>query len=364
MIKKVKSIIAVLVLMLTMLIPVKAVNAEDTLAFTKPITIGGTISETLYSSATNAKYTFSLKRSGTLTVQLGFKEGSGYSWGYLGGITLYDRDGKKIERTEIRDNSDGTDSQAFTVDILAGDYYLYVDTKANDSHPSYIVITTAYVDSNETVVDELTFPHDSQANPIALPLDKVYTGHIANNGSSDVYKVELAKDVMLNVAMTNRTNGINFDIINTNNTVNKKYGTGDKAFTDKIFCPKGTYFITVSKYNTYGSYTIKVSTSSLATTSVKKLKNIRGKMMSVKFGLKSVNDAAGYQIQYSTSKNFKKGKKSVYIENNDYLKSTYTLSGLKKKKTYYVRIRTYMTDNRGDRYYSSWSKAKKIKIKK
>ena len=364
MMKKTKSIIAVLVLMLTMLIPVKAVNAEDTLAFTKPISIGGTISETLYSSATNAKYTFSIKRSGTLTVQIGFKEGSGYSWGYHGGITLYDCDNKRISNVEVRDNSGGTDSGAFTVDILAGDYYLYVDTKANDEHPAQIVITTSYVDSNETVVDDYSNPHDSQANPIALPLDKVYTGHIADTGASDVYKVELTKDVMLNVAMTNRTNGINLEIINTNNTVNKKYGTEDKAFTDKIFCPKGTYYITVSKYRTYGSYTIKVSTSALATTTVKKVKNLRGKMMSVKFGIKSTSDAAGYQIQYSTSKNFKKGKKSVYIENNDYLKSTYTLMNLKKKKTYYVRIRTYMTDNRGDRYYSAWSKAKKIKIKK
>ena len=364
MMKKTKSIIAVLVLVLTMLIPVKAVNAEDAVAFTKPITIGETISETLYSSGTNAKYTFSIKRSGTLTVQLGFKEGSGYSWGYHGGVTLYDCDDKKIERVEIRDDSAGTDSKAFTVDILAGNYYLYIDTKANDKSPAYIVLTTSYVDSNETVVDELTLPHDSQANPIALPLDKVYTGHIANNGASDVYKVELTKDVMLNVAMTNRTNGIGFEIINTNNTVSKKYSTDEKAFTDKIFCPKGTYFITISKHRTYGAYTIKVSTSALATTTVKKVKNLKGKMMSVKFGLKSTSDAAGYQIQYSTSKNFKKGKKSVYIENNDYLKSTYTLTNLKKKKTYYVRIRTYMTDNRGDRYYSAWSKAKKVKIKK
>ncbi|MCD7715739.1 MAG: hypothetical protein LUI39_04720 [Lachnospiraceae bacterium] len=40
-----------------------------------------------------------------------------------------------------------------------------------------------------------------------------------------------------------------------------------------------------------------------------------------------------------------------------------TLSGLKKGKTYYVRIRTYKKVN-GNTYYSAWSSKKTVKIKK
>ncbi|MBO4863476.1 MAG: hypothetical protein J5517_03875 [Eubacterium sp.] len=370
--KYVKSAVTAVLVLLALLIPVKTVNAEDVVAFTKPITLNSTFSETLTTeTGVNAKYTFTLKKSGTLTVQIGFKEGSGYSWGYHGGVTLKDCDGKELANVGVRDNSGGTDSGVFTVDLLAGDYYLYVDTKANDNNPSNYIITTSYEDSNETVVDNLQNPHDSQANPIALPFGSVYTGHIALNSESDVYKVDIKGNVMLTVDLTNRTNGLKMEIINTNNTVKKDFSFAEKTDTEKVFCPAGTYYITISRrprnYEdtyTYGTYTIKTTTSPLATTTIKKLKNKKGKLLDVKFGIKSMGDAAGYQIQYSTSKNFKKKKKTVTIENSDYLQSTYTLMGLKKKKTYYVRIRTYMTDNRGEQYFSAWSKAKKIKIKK
>jgi hypothetical protein len=38
------------------------------------------------------------------------------------------------------------------------------------------------------------------------------------------------------------------------------------------------------------------------------------------------------------------------------------ITGLKAKKTYYVRIRTYKKVD-GKTYYSSWSKASKVKTK-
>ena len=39
-----------------------------------------------------------------------------------------------------------------------------------------------------------------------------------------------------------------------------------------------------------------------------------------------------------------------------------TFTGLKKGKTYYVRIRAYRTDG-GKKYYSAWSAVKSVKIK-
>ncbi|MFR8616964.1 MAG: fibronectin type III domain-containing protein [Anaerostipes hadrus] len=43
--------------------------------------------------------------------------------------------------------------------------------------------------------------------------------------------------------------------------------------------------------------------------------------------------------------------------------TSYTIKKLKKKKTYYVRIRTYKKVS-GKTYYSEWSSMKKVKIKK
>ena len=68
----------------------------------------------------------------------------------------------------------------------------------------------------------------------------------------------------------------------------------------------------------------------------------------------------GYQIQYSTDSKFKKNVTTVNISKNQTTKVT--LSKLKKGKTYYVRIATYK--NVRNKVYSSWSKVKKITIKK
>jgi hypothetical protein len=66
---------------------------------------------------------------------------------------------------------------------------------------------------------------------------------------------------------------------------------------------------------------------------------------------------AGYQIQYSTDKNFKKNVKSVSVSKAS--TTSKTISGLKKGSKYYVRIRT----NIGTKY-SAWSTSKSVTIKK
>ena len=67
----------------------------------------------------------------------------------------------------------------------------------------------------------------------------------------------------------------------------------------------------------------------------------------------------GYQIQYATKKNFKNAKtKNI----SGYKKSRITISRLKSKKKYYLRIRTALKLN-GKTYYSRWSKVKSAKVK-
>lgn len=75
---------------------------------------------------------------------------------------------------------------------------------------------------------------------------------------------------------------------------------------------------------------------------------------------KSSQSIQGYQIQYSTSASFKKGKKTITIKGKK--KQSRTIKKLKAKKKYYIRIRTYQVTN-GKKTVSKWSKVKKFKTK-
>ena len=74
---------------------------------------------------------------------------------------------------------------------------------------------------------------------------------------------------------------------------------------------------------------------------------------------KQTKQVSGYQIQYGTKKDFSNAKKVTVSEAKTIKK---VFKSLKAKKYYYVRIRTYMTVS-GKKYYSSWSKYKKVKTK-
>ena len=84
-------------------------------------------------------------------------------------------------------------------------------------------------------------------------------------------------------------------------------------------------------------------------------KNGKGKKLTVKW--KKVTGAKGYQLQYAMNKKFKK-KKSVQTK-----KTKYTIKKLKKKKTYYIRVRAYKMNGK-KKVYGKWSTVKKVKIKK
>lgn len=74
---------------------------------------------------------------------------------------------------------------------------------------------------------------------------------------------------------------------------------------------------------------------------------------------KQTAQTTGYQIQYSTSKNFAAAKIVTVKKNKT---TTAKVKKLQAKTKYYVRIRTYKTAG-GKKYYSAWSKAKKVTTK-
>lgn len=117
---------------------------------------------------------------------------------------------------------------------------------------------------------------------------------------------------------------------------------------------------TTKKATTYakdGSYVNKKQKK----VSIKKLKKAR---KGFKASWKKVTGVSGYQIQISTSKKFSRETSTYSIKGNK--KTSKSFKGLKAKKTYYVRVRTYKNakvNGKSVKVYSSWSKVKSVKTK-
>ena len=125
-----------------------------------------------------------------------------------------------------------------------------------------------------------------------------------------------------------------------------------------------------------GRYTVKVTLKGNYSGSKSLTYNINPKGTSVskvttaKKGFKvtwkkQATQTTGYEVQYSTSSNFKKGNKTVNIAKNK--TTSKSVSKLSAKKKYYVRVRTYKTvkvNGKNVKLYSGWSKAKSVTTKK
>ena len=89
------------------------------------------------------------------------------------------------------------------------------------------------------------------------------------------------------------------------------------------------------------------------------LSSLKAGKKSATVSWKTITGSTGYQIQYSTNKNFSKSK---IIKVTGAGKKSATLKKLTSKKTYYVRVRAYKTVNK-KAVYGAWSSSKKIVVK-
>ena len=129
------------------------------------------------------------------------------------------------------------------------------------------------------------------------------------------------------------------------------------SITNKGGKSVGKYSVKITLSGNYsGSKTLyyKINPKGVSISKVSAAK----KAMTVKWKKPSTTyrkQMSGYQIRYSTSSKMT-GAKTVKVSGAT--KTSKKISKLKSKKYYYVQIRTYKGS-----YYSSWSKAKKVKIK-
>lgn len=119
---------------------------------------------------------------------------------------------------------------------------------------------------------------------------------------------------------------------------------------------KATITVTAKSSSKYNSATKKVT----VTVKPKQVTNLKLTKAKKSFTAKwsKATGASGYQVAYTTDKNFKKNIKTTTTTS---LKKT--VKSLTAKKTYYVKVRAYKKASDGTKVYGSYSAKKSIKTK-
>lgn len=123
----------------------------------------------------------------------------------------------------------------------------------------------------------------------------------------------------------------------------------------------GNYKVTIKFKGNYSGTVNKTFTIIPKSTTLTNLSSSK-KKVKVKWK-KQVSQTNGYQLQYSLNSNFKSAKFLNVTSNKATSKS---ISNLKSKKKYYVRIRTYKNvkvNGKSRKLYSTWSKSLNVKVK-
>jgi uncharacterized protein YjdB len=148
-------------------------------------------------------------------------------------------------------------------------------------------------------------------------------------------------------------NGSKIKTITSGSTVtytDKKANTNGTKYTYKVVAKATTGTSTLSR---------SLTTYRVARNAISSLASRAAGKMTVKW--KRNSKANGYQVQYSKSKSFSSGNKTLTITKNTLINKT--IGSLTKGKKYYVRVRSFKTVG-GKKYYSAWSAVKAVTVKK
>jgi len=173
----------------------------------------------------------------------------------------------------------------------------------------------------------------------------------------------IGSDALIKVSF-NKNGGTALSKSNMNVVSGKVYGTLPTV-VKKGYMFKGWYTrkkggtkitrkttVTISVDHTLYAHWVKVTKPSKVT--ISGIKSRKSRQMKVK--LKKVSGVQGYEIVYSTNRNFKAGKKADTTSLNK------TVKKLKRGKTYYVKARAYKVDSANNKIYGRYGRVEKIKI--
>lgn len=207
---------------------------------------------------------------------------------------------------------------------------------AANGHKSYVVIQKATTKKDGSVITKCNTCKST------LSTKKLYSAKtVVLNSSAYTYDGKAKKPTVI---VKDRTGKV---VSASNYTVTYKNNKN-----------VGNAVITIKGKNNYSGTLTKKFEIRPASTSVSKVTAAK-KAFTVKWK-KKTSQVTGYEVMYATNSNFIKNKKIKRITKNKTV--SVKISGLKAKKKYYVKVRTYKTV-KGVKYYSAWSKVKTITTK-
>ena len=268
----------------------------------------------------------------------------------------------------VNDSVWGVQSNLENIKYYPGNTYKYKCTITSDKDKKiFVKVADKYEETmGGSIVDlKAGVPYDFETD-VAIPED--YTGSVSlkfGMGKTDGDSIADNSAVTINVkdisfVTTATIPDPSYQVESTTPTPETESTTKDEA-TAKT--PETTVKDETTTDKAVNSTTNESSTVKVAKTKIKKASK-KKTSKKAKISLKKIKEANGYKVQISTSKKFKKTKK-VKVITKYTKKATFTFksSKIKNKNKLYVRARAYKIVN-GKKKYGSWSKTKKMTIKK
>ena len=225
-------------------------------------------------------------------------------------------------------------------------YYNLLDMTPNNDNPcinghtKVSTVTKATINKNGKIVTTCSVCKKTLSTAIIPKISsvKLSSNTFTYNGKT------IKPSVIVKDSKGKKVNNSNYTVAYSKGLKN----VGNYKVTIKF---KGNYSGTVNKTFTI----IPKSTTLTNLSSSKKKATVKWK--------KQVSQTNGYQLQYSLNSNFKSAK-LLNVTNNKV--TSKSISNLKSKKKYYVRIRTYKNvkvNGKSTKLYSKWSKSLNVKVK-
>lgn len=262
--------------------------------------------------------------------------------------------------------------------LAKGTYYIAVESWSSYEAPRACFNIKADIVSDNSWEKE---NDDTFKKADAITIGKKYQGTLFDNMDEDCFKVTAPNTGKITATLqcdpdtdvNYIEDGWNMAIYSANNSedpIIKEEGIVTKG-SIKFNVTKGkTYYIHVYNYDLGAplGYVYHLSTSfkgpkvtsvkKNTTTAKKTVKMVTGVSLKVKkkkinIHFKLISNVSKYQIMYSTKKSFK-NKKVVTVKSGNV-----TIKKLKRKKTYFVRIRAISKNGKA----GAWSVVKKVRVK-
>ena len=316
-----------------------AMAEENGIYDASPISASGSYSGRL-SDECKDYYKFTLNESGKVTLTISMNT-------YSGWVGLYDKDydrlsGKDIYYDENRRCRYRKENYYFP----AGTYYLEIS--GHEGTYSFIV---DFQSANETISESQTNRNDILNEAQDISLDTKYTALIGYGDEQDFFKFHVPFSGQVSISHTDFIEGGRsyFSVLNMEGDCLETFGNyvdDNKGYAEgvcTVSLEEGNYYLKLSDQHGVYNFTIKPKPCPAQIARTKRNKSRATVYIEKQTG------ATGYVLKYSTSSDFKKGNTKSKTVTGTKVK----LTGLKKNRYYYLRVKAYKNWN-GKTYYSEY----------